>query len=228
MEACAATFESDTVFCWFPQAAIPPDLPAQTRRKLVHAGRPAPIGGWGRDEAPSFDLGVFENLHWTRYTNAERQAFQDNLAATAAALPSARILLRPHPAGAWADRISHELAQFDNITLAQASETRRRPEGGAQVLRGIKRVITTPSTVALDSVLSGLPTALAMAGGSVYEPLPVLTSAQDWIDFASEGTADSTTLDLFRSRVLVEGDGASRIVERLSCDLASDSLDAHG
>lgn len=228
VEARDATFESETVFCWYPPSAAPTDLPAETLPKLVHAGRPAPPGGWGHDAEPSFDLGVFENLHWIRYTDAERRAFQDNLAATAAALPSARILLRPHPAGAWADRLSHELAQFGNITLDRASETRRRLEGGAQVLRGIRRIITTPSTVALDAALSGLPTALAMAGGAVYEPLPVLATAADWIDFASREAVDSTTLDLFRRRVLVEGDGAHAIVERLSCDLASDSLTRHG
>ena len=228
VEARDATFESDVVFCWYPPSAVPDELPPETLPKLVHAGRPVPLGGWGRGETPDFDLGVFENLHWVRYTDAERRAFQDNLAAVAEALPAARILLRPHPAGAWADRLSHELARFSNITLARASETRGRLEGGAQVLRRIRRVITTPSTVALDSALSGLPTALAMAGGGVYEPLPVLGAAQDWIDFASGETDDSTAIDLFRRRVLVEGDGAPRIVERLSRDLASDSLTAHG
>jgi len=228
LEARDATFESDVVFCWFPPSAIPDDLPSETLHKLVHAGRPFPVGGWGRSETPDYDLGVFENLHWVRYTDAERQAFQDNLAAVAQALPATRILLRPNPAGAWADRLSHELARFGNITLARASETRSRLDGGAQVLRGIRRVITTPSTVALDAALSGLPTALAIAGGGVYEPLPVLGAAQDWIDFASGEADDSPTIDLFRRRVLVEGDGAPRIVERLSRDLASDSLTSHG
>ncbi len=228
VEAKAATFASDTVFCWYPEDATPPDPPAETRSKLVHAGRPEPVGGWGRGEHPDFDLGIFENLHWTRYTDAERVAFQDCLAVTAEALPETRILVRPHPAGAWADRLSHELARFENITLARAVETRRQRESGAQALRGIKRVITTPSTVALDAAQSGLPTALALSGGGVYDPLPVLAGARDWIEFARCDTAAPRSLDLFRSRVLVEGDGTARIVDRLSRDLARQSPITHG
>ena len=228
LEAAAAAFASDTLFCWFPPGATPPELPDETRAKLAHLGRPhAP----GRDRQPAgarFDLAVFENLHWDRYTDADRRSFLEGLAATARALPSARILVRPHPAGGWADRVGHELARFGNITPARASDARRESDGGAEVLQGVKRVITTPSTIALDAAQMGIPVALAAPGGDVYAPLPVLRTPQGWIDFAAGAPYAPRTLDLFLSRVLVAGDGAPRIAERLSQDLTGHSAHLDG
>ena len=220
-EAALATFASQTVFCWFPPEAAPPDLPAETKSKLIPIGRPIPPGGWGRDAEPAFELGVFENLHWERYTRQDRAQFLEGLTAAARALPHARILLRPHPAGRWADELGHELAQFKNIVRPSAAEARARQEGGAQVLRGISRVITTPSTVALDSALAGIPVALAADGGASYRPLPILGGPDAWVAFACGATYDRLQLDQFRSRVLVAADGAARIVERLGWDLVA-------
>jgi len=222
VEAGAASFASGTVFCWFPDAATPETMPSATRAKLAHVGRPEPPGGWaGPRTRPAFDLGVFENLHWDRYGEADRTAFQAGLTAVARAMPGARILLRGHPAGAWADGLGHELAQFANITTALAARTRRDVSGAVEILRGIKRVITTPSTIALDAALAGRPVALAVDGGGLYSPLPVLTSPDDWVRFASSSDPCRETLDLFRSRVLVLGDGAARIAERIHRGLLS-------
>ncbi|HEX4095974.1 MAG TPA: hypothetical protein VHX64_04555 [Caulobacteraceae bacterium] len=218
-EAAQAEFASQTVFCWFPEAAAPADLPAETRQKLAPVGRPAPPGGWSRDPVATFDLGVFENLHWDRYGDQEREGFLRGLTAVAQVLPHLRILLRPHPAGGWADQIGHELAPFENIVRPSAQETRANLDGGAQILRGLSRVITTPSTVALDAALAAAPVALAAPGGASYQPVPVLADPQAWVAFASGESYDEAVLDQFRSRVLVEGDGAPRIVERLRRDL---------
>ena len=228
LEAASGAFASDVVFCWFPPAATPDDLAPGTRAKLAHLGRPAPPGGWRRADEPRFDLAVFENLHWDRYTDADRRGFLEGLAATAQALPSARILVRPHPAGGWADRVGHELAQFGNITPALASDARRLCDSGAEILQGVKRVITTPSTVALDAALTGVPVALASDGGAVYHPLPVLQTPQAWIDFTAGGAFDPRTLDQFASRVLVAGDAAPRISGRLSRDLTGHSAHFDG
>ena len=218
-DAAGAEFASQTVFCWFPPGASPADLPDATRAKLEHVGRPALPGGWTRDAAPTYDLGVFENLHWDRYSEADRDLFRQGLMAVARTLPQARILLRPHPAGAWADTLGHELAPFENIRRVDASEARARLEGGGELLRGISRVITTPSTVALDSALAGVPVALAASAGASYAPLPALDNAEAWVAFASGAAYDPALLDRFRSRVLVAGDSAPRIVERLRRDL---------
>ena len=218
-EAGDARFASQTVFTWFPADQAASDLVEETRAGLAPVGRPSPVGGWGRDPVATYDLGVFENLHWDRYGDADRAGFREGLLAVARALPGARILLRPHPAGGWADQLGHELAPFTNIVRPGASEARGRLGGGAEILRGIARVITTPSTVALDAALCGIPTALASPGGACYRPLPVLDGPAAWVAFASGEAYDPGVLDQLSSRVLVAGDGAPRIVERLGRDL---------
>ncbi len=222
-EAALARFASTTVFCWFPPEAIPDDLPQATRAKLVHVGRPEPPAEPSPAPARAHDLGVFENLHWERYADADRAAFRAGVAAVARALPGTRILVRAHPAGGWADQLGQELAAFGNITLQTALDARLQPESGAAVLRGLSRVITTPSTIALDAAAAGAPVALAAPGGGAYDPLPVLHGPEDWVSFAAGGPYDPRTLDQFRSRVLVAGNGAPRIAGRLSRDFARQS-----
>jgi hypothetical protein len=228
LEARDALFASDVVFCWFPGAATPNELPAETRAKLAHVGRPAPPAGWRGAVDPSFDLGVFENLHWDRYDEEDRRRFKEGLIAVARATPESRILVRPHPAGGWADSLRHELAQFRNITPASTLQARRGADGAAEIMKGVRRVITTPSTVALDAALAGAPTALAAGGGDVYEPLPTLRSTEEWVAFATSGSYELSALDQFCARVLVAGDGASRIVERVSRDIAVTTPIAYG
>jgi hypothetical protein len=226
VEAAGASFASEVVFCWFPEGGIPLDLAPATRDKLAHVGRPAPLASGPAGE--HYDVGVFENLHWGRYGPAERDGFLAGLAAAARALPHKHFLLRPHPAGGWADRIGHELAQFENIHAVNAADARSGLASGAEVVRSLGRVITTPSTVALDAAMAGRPIALATPGGAAYDPLPVLRDPQDWIGFAGGDDHDPRTLDQFLARVLVAGDGAPRIAARLSRDLMDRSQHRHG
>jgi hypothetical protein len=225
VEAGAARFAARTVFCWFPPTEVPPALADETRARLAHVGRPAAPAS-----APSrrFDVGVFENLHWERYSEADRLGFLNGLKAAAEALPGVSFLLRTHPAGAFADRLGHELARFQNITRPLAAEARSRLESGADLVLGLGRVITTPSTVALDAAMAGTPVALAVDGGAAYHPLPVLRGPQDWIAFASGGAFDGRSLDQFVSRVLLAGDGAGRVAERMIRDLMVSGPRHHG
>ena len=227
VETAAASFASDVVFCWFPKDAIPAALSPGTRGKLAHVGRPGSVGA-ARAAESAFDVGVFENLHWDRYDDADRSNFLAGLTAAVRALPQVRFLLRSHPAAGWADQFGHDLAQFANISRDQAAMARGRPQGGADIIQGLARVITTPSTVALDAAMAGVPVALAAAGGKLYDPLPLLRSPDDWIGFAAGGAFDRRTLDQFCSRVLVGGDGAVRIAERLRRDLMGASQHHHG
>jgi hypothetical protein len=225
LEAGAAQLASDVVFCWFPDGATPRELPGDLLPRLAHVGRPAPQAII--EAAAEYDVGVFENLHWDRYGEEDRRRFVEGLAAAARALPDRKFLLRSHPAGGWADKLGHELARIDNITRVTAAEGRSRRQSGVELLRGVRLVITTPSTVALDAASSGKPVALATDGGRAYDPLPVLRGPHDWIAFAAGEGIDLRTLDQFRSRVLVAGDGAPRIAARLSRDLMS-SGHGHG
>lgn len=218
VDAAAGSFASDVVFCWFPEAATPDELPQAVRTRLDHVGRPAPPGGWTPREAPAFDLAVYENLHWDRYCDADRAAFLAGLRAVAAR-PELKIVLRPHPAGAWGESLGLEFACFANMTLIGGAEARRSLGSLTQSPGLAARVITTPSTVALDAALAGRPVALAADGGTLYTPLKVVNSPSDWLEFACSVNPMASGLEDFKRRVLVEGDASDRIVKRMSRDL---------
>lgn len=219
VDAANGDFASDVVFCWFPEELTPSDLAADTRAKLDHVGRPSPPGGWTPAGPPAFDLAVYENLHWDRYGEADRSAFKDGLRAVAEACPELRILVRPHPAGGWADALRLEFAQFPGLTLLDATETRRVLASTAQSPALAARVITTPSTVVLDAALAQRPVALAVGGGTIYTPIQVLEGPGDWLAFARSESSMAAALNEFKRRVLVEGEAADRIVQRMCRDI---------
>jgi hypothetical protein len=219
VDAAGGRFASDTVFCWFPEEATPPDLPAEARARLDHVGRCTPPGGWAATEPPRFDLAVYENLHWERYGDADRAAFVAGLRAVAEGLPELKIALHAHPAGGWAEALRLEFAHFSGLTLVDGTEARSQLASTAQSPGQAARVITTPSTVALDAALADRPVALAVEGGSIYTPLQVLEGPGDWLTFAQSGNAMAAELIEFKRRVLVEGDAADRIVERMFRDI---------
>ena len=74
----------------------------------------------------------------------------------------------------------------------------------------MRRVITTPSTIALDAASAGRPVWLAAPGGPIYAPLPLLRGRADWIA-AARGPAETGEAEgAFLSRALVPGDAAPR------------------
>ena len=210
-------FASGHVFCWFPPERTSAALAPETKAKLVHVGRPA----LHADDAPiDDDLAVFENLHAERYGEGDRKAFLARLDATLQACPDLRICVRTHPAGAWLDAEASRFEGWPNITFISGSRARADPDGAVQTVVRARRVITTPSTVALDAALAGRPTALACDGGELFAPLPVLSSADDWIDFA-RGRIGTDGFEAFARRNVLAGDACERILGRLKADLGA-------
>jgi hypothetical protein len=203
---------SDTVFCWFDPKYAHPDMPPETRTRLVGIGRPAITQA---PAPPRFDLGVFENLHWDRYRDEARSDFMRCLLSLADNRPELRIYVRSHPAGGWLDNEAASLLRQSNITFASADASRHCLESGREAAATSRRVITTPSTVALDGAMAGRPVALFGQPGPAYAPLPVLGQAADWIAFA-DGRRDGTDDHAFLIRHLAAGDWRKALTDHLS------------
>jgi hypothetical protein len=202
----AETIGSQTIFTWFPPA-LTAGIPEDVRRRLVHVGRPRlPTPG----APPVHVVGVFENLHAERYSDADRSAFLAGLEALAAT--GAPILLRPHPAGAWSRGL--DLGRRPNVTLHATGTIQ-------EAVSACARVITTPSTVALDAAQAGRPVALAGEGGDLYRPLPVLREPAEWVAFAASGDDQRGVREVFLDRVVLPGDAVAKIIDRLRQDLTN-------
>ncbi|HEX8232971.1 MAG TPA: hypothetical protein VF559_06480 [Caulobacteraceae bacterium] len=208
-------FASSRVFCWFPSGAIPPETPADTRPKLSHVGRPmmdAPAPA-----PPTYEVGVFENLHADRYTAGDRQTFRAGVEALAR--EGVRTLVRPHPAGGWSNGLAGFARLHSSLTVQSAAALRGQVSGVSTAVMQCRRVITTPSTVALDALQLNRPVSLAVRGGPAYAGLPVLEGPEEWLAFAASSMDSAPDMRPFLAARVMEGDATPRILAQIKADL---------
>lgn len=209
-EAPDIDFASGSILSWFTTDGIPETVRPDIRARLVPVGRPVPTPAAGD---PRYDIGVFENLHADRYSDAQRKAFFERAFSLIRQRPDLSFYIRPHPAGpggGWSDLGVEGLA---NVTLVSPAEAARSLTSGPAAVAAARRVITTPSTVALDAASAGRPVALAFAGGPLYSGLPVLQSQADWLDFATD--TDTTPNLAFLAPFRVDGDPAGAVIDHM-------------
>ena len=130
-------------------------------------------------------VGVFENLHWHRYTERYREEFARCLIQTAASCPALMFVVKTHPAGQWlrrADAAVAAMAEAGNIVLLDPQDPFWSGVSAEELLPHLSAVISTPSTVVLDAAMHRVPVAV-VAGDlalPIYAPLPMLRQQEDW------------------------------------------------
>jgi hypothetical protein len=214
---------SQTIFTWREPEDLPPSIPDDVRRRCVGVGRASvvrphlEVGRLARPPRPV--VGVFENLHWERYTNDYRRAFIDHLQGAAEDRPDVTFMVRTHPAGRWFLEKGPVMRQSNVVVIgADGEPPDARPIG--ELLRNVTAVITTPSTVAVDGCEAEIPTAVFqgdLKDLSHYEPLPRLRKDSDWLEFlaAAETDACGDLCREFLKRVTLPRDGADVIIDHL-------------
>lgn len=181
------TFAAD-VLCGWSEAEVLSSMPLSERSKLYVTGPSAVLQrGGGRTIDTGDGSGIVcENLHSVRLRASGNhgapfmevfsqfcQMFREY------GLP---LTLRPHPGGQYVLR--NNVSLLDNVTI------NNRPIYKAD-LSSYKFGISAPSTVLLDMLLAGIPTALWHDEGNVmdisnYEGLTAITTLADWLAFARD------------------------------------------
>ena len=211
---------SDYVLVWFAPDQVPTNVPHRVRPRLVHVGRPR----MERTSAPPVPahpgtriLAVFENLHWERYSRRFRDQFLADCFRLAEVLEDTVVVIKPHPAGQWLTR-SRDSGQAwpVNIMVADPTDPLWHDTTAASLIAVADAVVTTPSSVAVDTALEGK--RVAVAGYdldvSAYSPLPILRSFDDWLGFAVSRES-SARAALARARFLERIDIAGPSEDRL-------------
>ena len=223
-------FASDRVLTWTAPENLPEWVSAQTRNKAFAVGRSAQVARVNVD-FPELSgrnvVGVFENLHWDRYTQSYRDSFVRDLLAASAARPELVFLLKPHHAGKYLAKPGKLEGHGSNVIVANPDDPKWEPYTAPAVIPHCKCVITTPSTVALDAAELGVPVAVAAYGLSldVYEPLPQIQNMADWLAFIDSSLIGRDALldknDIFRQRTRLDGDCILRATDLVVADMAS-------
>jgi hypothetical protein len=179
-------FAADTIFIWGAPEGLASWVPEETRAKVVPVGspkaapRPAAAldlhqGHWPRV------IGVFENLHWHRFSELYLERALEDLDAAAEARPDTLFLVKPHHAGRWLSRHPARLAQRPNLVVVDPADSAWEPHTAPDLIASVEAVLTTPSTVALDAARTGRP--VAVLGYDLelplYQPLPIVRGMAD-------------------------------------------------
>ena len=216
-------FASQYIFTWCAVDKLPDWLCESTRSRVVPVGltkpTPTPIkipirGRW------TAIIGIFENLHWHRYSDAYKRDLREQLVAVAQRFPNILFFIKPHHAGRWMSSHPDFLPQQGNIVLADPHDPKWEPYTAPSLLFNLDAVITTPSTVVVDAARAGRP--VAVIGNDLflpmYEPLPILREVDDWARFLENlDDLQSVSLnnDVFLRRHLLPSGGHFRVADQI-------------
>jgi hypothetical protein len=223
------SFLSRHIFIWGELETLHPSAPLSNRRKCIPVGCPKPAQGSKTMLPEIFSsgqamVGVFENLHWKRYSDAYRQAFLSNVLQVAGQYPEILFLMKPHNAGLWlTKRFRGTLPSLPNIVIADPKSPDWKSSTASSLFWRCAAVVTTPSTVALDAARHGLPVAVVAQEFALdnYAPLPLLREPKDWQRFvanAVEPQQRQRLLDLaqgFCRRVVLPNGAETRMLEAM-------------
>lgn len=214
------------IYTWGGQETWHPDIPPQTRERCLPVGctKPAKVPQSALEgilPPARAVIGIFENLHWHRYSQHYRDFFLDAIVGIAHAYPDVAFLVKPHNAGMWLTaRYDGERPEAPNLLIVDPQDPRWASVTAPQMLAGLDAVITSPSTVALDAARFGLP--VAVVGYDLllnnYAPLTVVRQDGDCGNFVravlEEGASGlRSTSAAFVERVMLAGDASSRILD---------------
>ena len=217
-------FAADRVFIWGAPEGLAPWVPEETRAKVVPLGSPkaAPPpaaaldlhqGHWPRV------IGVFENLHWHRFSELYLERVLADLEAAAEGRPDTLFLIKPHHAGRWLSRNPHRLKARSNLVVIDPTDAAWEPHTAPALIASVDAVLTTPSTVALDAARTGRP--VAVLGYDLelplYEPLPIVRGTAD-LDAFLQMRSEETLLrnEAFLKRTVLPGRADHRVAAAIA------------
>jgi len=223
------SFASQRIYTWGSLENCHPKVPGQTRRKCVPVGCPKPERVATASIMQTLVtnkplIGIFENLHWHRYSEEYQVFFVESVSRLASTFPNVDFVIKPHNAGMWlTNRSQQECAVLSNLAIIDPMDPGWALVTAPQMLGCLVAVITTPSTVAIDALRQGLPVALVKHGLDLakYAPLPMIDDFNDWCEFVNQVLDEKTRVELEQRgrellrRVIMPGDAALRIVEDL-------------
>lgn len=229
----AVRFASRTIFTWGPSERLHPAALHDTRARCRPLGCSKPaqptLSVPPRPDGRERLVAIFENLHWSRYSDAYRESFLAAIELVAQAHPDTTFFIKPHPAGKWLTARYHgPRPTRDNILIAVPGDPRWELYDAAATIELADGVITTPSTVALDAARRQRPTAVVAAELALeaYAPLPLLRSGKDWGRFVAGLTVGSLHTEFvrqsecFAASAFVPGDAAARILDHVVATVA--------
>jgi hypothetical protein len=218
-------FASQKIFIWGSREQLHPNITPANKKKCLPVGCPKlnVIKSVNhRDSLANayLAIGIFENLHWHRYSDEYREFFLKSICSLAKSFPNINFLIKPHIAGMWlTTRYLGELPKINNLIIVDPNDPQWEGTTASELFGSLIATITSPSTIALDAARANIPVAIVAHELDLenYEPLPLIYNIEDLHAFVSDvlDTNRSQMLQKnsqkFLDRVLIPGNAARQI-----------------
>lgn len=223
-------FASRHILTWGAPESLPAWVSEQTRRKCIGVGCPKSltetVTSGLSDPLPGKDkpfIAVFENLQWRRFDSIYISRFLHALDQISRQRTEFTYVLKSHPGAAKSrtSEITQILSDMDNVMVIDFLDSTIDRPSTSLLLNHAAAVITTPSTIAIDAALAGVPVALARINLEldVYEPLAMLDTTDDWNQFLNQSNDAIGRPRLleqsanFLQRAILPGNGSNRVLD---------------
>ena len=221
-------FAAATVFTWCAAEDLASWVPEETRATVSPVGSPksAPPPAQALDLRQGYwprTIGVFENLHWHRFSEFYLERTLADLEHAAERRPDTLFLVKPHHAGRWLSRNRGRIAERPNLVVIDPSDSAWEHHTAPALIASVDAVLTTPSTVALDAARTGRP--VAVLGYDLelplYAPLPIVRDFADIDAFLDMDPGPALRLnEAFLKRAVLPGRADHRIAAAIARTLA--------
>lgn len=220
-------FESKTVLLWGPVEALPAWVSEDTRRKCVAVGCPKELVLFDVDlrkqagERPI--IAIFESFHGHQFSWNYISAFLGHLQEAATKHKEFQFILKSHPASARcrSKELSEMFSRLKDVEIVDRVYGETPAYSTPWLLSNAIGVISTPSTIALDAAMFGVPVALARYNLelAVFSPLDTLNCYEDWETYLSKlenGTDLQKNNEELLRRLNIPGDAVTTILDRFT------------
>jgi hypothetical protein len=222
------SFASRRIYLWGAISTLCNEVPQRTVNKCLTVG----CTSENTDDSPIADLldisdgkkiiGIFENLHWHRYSRNYRRFFVEGVTQLASTFSHITFLVKTHPSGCWLNSKDGEaLANISNLILVKPDIEKWTNLSVNQIFPILCGVISTPSSVAVHAARHELPVALVAENLNIkrYSPLFGITEYNDWAGYVHMLENDENVKELklksaqFLERATVPGNSAALIID---------------
>jgi hypothetical protein len=187
-------FESLSIYTWGEKVTLHKEILQKTLAKCIPVGCPKTTDVDFKSLPVTINedaviIGIFENLHWHRYSDDYRQSFLNKVIHLADIFPDIMFIVKPHNAGMWlTKRYKGEQPTRENLIIADPLSSEWAQITAPHLLAHVAGIITTPSTVALDAARVNIPTAVFSEGLDLnnYAPLSLINEMDDWSNFVNQ------------------------------------------
>lgn len=217
------------ILTWGTESTLHADIKPEIKNNIIPVGcikpiypevsQPTPL-----DEETGLIIGIFENLHWHRYSAEYQANFLNALTTSATTFPNIKFFIKPHPAGMWlTSRFKGTLPEHSNIIIAEPTDPKWERPLLADYFRKLSGVISTPSTVILDAARMNLP--VLVCGFDLelnkFSPLAIANNIDDWTTFINDIAHQKTEAYInnntqFIEHVLIDGNAIENAVNLIT------------